>query len=55
MKKIAYLMLAMVVCCSSAYAQKRKSSSRTKTRTEQTVKLPDDAELVANAVKSHIR
>lgn len=55
MKKIAYLMLAIVVCCSSAYAQKRKSSSRTKTRTEKTVKLPNDAELVAKAKAGNAR
>ena len=42
-------MLALVVCCSSAYAQKKKSSSRAKSRTEQSVKLPNDAELVAKA------
>ena len=55
MKKIAYLMLAIVVCCSSAYAQKRKSSSRTKNRTEKTVKLPNDAELVAKAKAGNAR
>ena len=45
----------MVVCCSSACTQKRKSSGRTKTRTEQTVKLPNDAELVAKAKAGNAR
>ena len=49
MKKFIYFMLALVVCCSPAYAQKKKSSSRAKARTEQSVKLPNDAELVAKA------
>ena len=55
MKKITYLLLAIVVCSSSAYAQKKNSSSKTNTRTEQTLNLPNNAELVANAKAGNAR